>query len=399
MIELHEARDTILAETAPLPAQTVELLDALGLVLAEDVTATDAVPAFDNSAMDGYAVRAADCGDPPVELEVVTTASAGHPAERAVGPGEAARILTGACMVDGADTVVPVERTDGGTRTVVVSECGPLGSHVRRAGDDVVAGATVLRSGLRLGPAAVGVAATVGRADLTVRRRPRVAVVSTGDELVEPGSGPLRRGQIYESNRFVLAALLLEGFGIEAETVALGDDPDEVGAVLTDLGTRSDMVLSSGGVSMGGEYDVVKVALADAGVSFWQVAIKPAKPLAFGHLGTALYFGLPGNPVSSAVSFELFVRPALRRMLGIEPAVPPLVPGTAGEALPRGTGPRIHLMRVTRGADGRVRSTGLQGSHVLSGLAAADALAVLAPGRDEVGVGDPVDLIPLGGAR
>ncbi|MFN8103972.1 MAG: gephyrin-like molybdotransferase Glp [Acidimicrobiia bacterium] len=399
MIGLDEARATILAAVEPTEVVDVDLLGAVGLVLAEDVTATVAVPGFDNAAMDGYAVRAADCAALPASLAVVTTSSAGHPADRAVGVGEAARILTGAVMVDGADTVVPVEHTDGGDKIVEVRRCGAPGDHVRRAGGDLAAGAVVLDAGTRLGPASIGVAATVGRASLPVRRRPSVAVVSTGDELVTPGSGPLGPGQIYESNRFVLAGLLAEGFGIVAETVALGDDPATVRDVLGDLFTRHDVVISSGGVSMGGEYDVVKVVLADSGVDFWQVAIKPAKPLAFGRVGAATVFGLPGNPVSSAVAFELFVRPALRQMLGIEPAVPPLRTGVAGEVLRRRDDAKVHFVRVAAGADGRVRSTGSQSSNVMSALAAADSLAVIPPNRLEIAAGERVDLIPLVGAR
>lgn len=399
MIGLDEARATILAAVEPTEVVDADLLGAVGLVLAEDVTATVAVPGFDNAAMDGYAVRAADCAALPASLAVVTTSSAGHPADRAVGVGEAARILTGAVMVDGADTVVPVEHTDGGDKIVEVRHCGAPGDHVRRAGGDLAAGAVVLDAGTRLGPASIGVAATVGRASLPVRRRPSVAVVSTGDELVTPGSGPLGPGQIYESNRFVLAGLLAEGFGIVAETVALGDDPATVRDVLGDLFTRHDVVISSGGVSMGGEYDVVKVVLADSGVDFWQVAIKPAKPLAFGRVGAATVFGLPGNPVSSAVAFELFVRPALRQMLGIEPAVPPLRTGVAGEVLRRRDDAKVHFVRVAAGADGRVRSTGSQSSNVMSALAAADSLAVIPPNRLEIAAGERVDLIPLVGAR
>lgn len=399
MIGLDEARGRILAAVEPAGVVDTGLVDSFGLVLAEDVIAAGAVPGFDNSAMDGYAVRAADCQGLPVYLKVVATSAAGHPPERGIGPGEAARILTGAVMVEGADTVVPVEDTDSGTTTVEVRRCAPAGTHVRRAGEDIAAGTVVLGAGTRLGAAEVGVAATVGRATLPVRRRPSVAVVSTGDELVEPGKGPLGPGQIYESNRYVLAGLLAESFGIRAETVAIGDDPASVRAVFDDLVARHDVVISSGGVSMGGEFDVVKVVLAGSGVDFWQVAIKPAKPLAFGRVGDTTVFGLPGNPVSSAVSFELFVRPALRRMLGFEPAVEPPVRGVAGESLGRRDDSKFHFVRVLTGADGRVRSAGSQSSNVLSALAAADALAVIPPDRLEVAPGDPVDLIPLGGRR
>ncbi|MBX7161308.1 MAG: molybdopterin molybdotransferase MoeA [Acidimicrobiia bacterium] len=396
MLTLDEARAAILDSVTPTAVVEATLPEAVGLVLAADVVAAGDVPGFDNSAMDGYAVRAADCASPPVSLRVVATSAAGHPAARPVGPGEAARILTGAVLVDGADTVVPVEHTDGGSETVEVRECGPRGTHVRRAGGDVVAGSVVLGAGERLGAAQIGVAASVGCARLQVHRRPRVAVVATGDELVEPGRGPLGPGQIYESNRYVLAGMLAEGFGIEAETIALGDDPAEVEAVFADLCSRHDVVLSSGGVSMGGEFDVVKVVLSGAGVDFWQVAIKPGKPLAFGRVGDATVFGLAGNPVSSVVGFELFVRPALRRMCGVEPAVPPLRTGVAGEAMRRRDDAKVHLLRVATGPDGRVRPTGSQSSNVLSGLAAADALAVLPPERLVVAEGEAVDLLPLG---
>lgn len=399
MISLDEARSRILSTVSTSETVDIALADAVGLVAASDVVSGVAVPPFDNSAMDGYAVRASDCTTLPVELPVVATASAGHPADGTVGPGEAARILTGAVMVAGADTVVPVEHTDGGTDTVRIDRVGPVGANIRRSGEDVSAGTVVIEAGTRLTPAHLGAAATVGCGTLGVHRRPRVAVVSTGDELVQPGGGPLAPGQIFESNRIVLSAILRQDFGLEARNISLPDDAEVVSQTLEELAGSCDLILSSGGVSMGGEFDVVKVALDGFGVEFWQVSIKPAKPLGFGRIGEAVFFGLPGNPVSSIVSFELFVRPALRRMLGIDPAVPPTVRMVAGEPLKRGDDGKVHFARVALGADGRVRSAGGQGSHIMSGLAAADALAVLGPDTLEVAEGEELDAIPLRGVR
>jgi molybdopterin molybdotransferase len=197
----------------------------------------------------------------------------------------------------------------------------------------------------------------------------------------------------------VLSAILRQDFGLEARNISLPDDAEVVSQTLEELAGSCDLILSSGGVSMGGEFDVVKVALDGFGVEFWQVSIKPAKPLGFGRIGEAVFFGLPGNPVSSIVSFELFVRPALRRMLGLDPAVPPTVRMVAGEPLKRGDDGKVHFARVALGADGRVRSAGGQGSHIMSGLAAADALAVLGPDTLEVAEGEELDAIPLRGVR
>ncbi len=397
MIGLEEARRRVLDAVEPLAPEERSLELCLGLAPAEDVVAPRDVPPFDNSAMDGYAVRTVDVSRVPVVLDVVAVSAAGRPAPRGIGPGQAARILTGAVMVEGADAVVAVEETDGGSDRVEIRAVPAPGAHVRRAGEDVSAGGAVLPRGTLLGPAHVGVAASVGRDRILVRRPPRVAVVSTGDELVAPGTPGLEPGQIYESNSFLVQGLVerMLPCGPHVTRRHMPDHAGRIRGVFVELAGSHDVVLSSGGVSMGGEYDVVKSALSDLGVEFWKVAVKPAKPMGFGILDGAMFVGLPGNPVSVGVSFEVFVRPMLRAMMGVAPAVPATVRGTAGEALRRGDDGRTHFVRVRYDTEGCVVSTGSQGSHILSGLAGADALAVLGPDVLEVPAGGSVELMPL----
>lgn len=403
MIAFTEARDRILAAARRMPSVALPLPDCLGLVLAADVSSPCLVPSFDNSAMDGFAVRAKDVSDVPVRLPVVVTSAAGCPAARGIAPGQAARILTGAMMVEGADTVVPVEATvpadvrDGGdVAWVEIRKSQARGANVRRAGEDMAMGDVFLRAGAVLGVGHLGLAASVGLDCLRVVPRPRVAVISTGSELVAPGSGPLRPGQIYDSNSTTVAAALRCRCGVRDISHAhIGDDPDVLASELKAVAMDHDIVITTGGVSMGGEYDVVKEALAGNGVDFWQVAIKPAKPMAFGHIGDAFFFGLPGNPVSALVSVELFVRPFVRALLGIEPAVPPLRHGELGEVLNRPDDGKTHFVRVVRFADGRYRKAGAQGSHQLHSLAAASGLAVLRPGKAHYEPGSMVEVIDL----
>lgn len=395
----HQA--AVLALVAPLPATSVAIADAAGHVLAQDVTSVQALPRWDNSAMDGYAVRAADVvgaqPDAPVTLVVLADLAAGSDAEPEVRPGTAARIMTGAPVPPGADSVVPVEQTDGGTQTVQLRAPAPLGAHVRRAGEDVVAGQVVLTAGTLLGPAQVAAAASVGGAEVVVHRRPRVAVLSTGSELVEPGTA-LRRGQIPDSNSYLLAAAVQAAGCDVVRLGAVPDDGPALRALLDRLDGAVDAIVTSGGVSMGA-YDVVKEVLADdAGMSFVRVAMQPGKPQGLGRLaGGTPVVALPGNPVSAFVSFEVFVRPALLRMRGL-PAEPPSVEAVVvdGWSSPRG---RAQYMPVTvvaapDGSPGvRPAARGGSGSHLVAGLAGAQGLAVVGAAVELVSPGDMVPLM------
>ena len=403
MIPLDDAIAHVLDRVGPLPARTVPLPDAAGLVLAAPVVATELVPPFDNTAMDGFAVRATDLdgatASSPVRLAVVGTAAAGAAPSAGVGPGEAVRIMTGAPMPSGADAVVMVERTalsDDGAVVAVEIEVEP-GNHVRRAGEDVTPGDLLFDAGdeLRAGP--LGVLASVGVREVEVHPRPCVGVVSTGDELVDDGR-PLEPGQIRDSNRLTLLTMLAQaGF----EGVDLGIAPDTESAIesaFVDGVERCDAILSSGGVSMGA-FDYVKVVLDRIGDMRWmQIAIKPAKPFAFGLVGDTPVFGLPGNPVSSMVSFELLARPALRRMAGHRGVHRDRVTAIAGESFGHGDDGKTHFLRVDGRPDEegrwRVVRAGGQGSHQLVAMARSAALAVV-PSGSVVEPGDPVLIIPL----
>jgi molybdenum cofactor synthesis domain-containing protein len=406
VISLEEARTSVLSGCRPGEVVTLPLGDALGLVTAAGAVAGEAVPPFANTAMDGYAVRAADTRGAPVTLQVVGTVAAGDSgADAPVGPGQAARIMTGAPIPPGADAVVMVELTetsDDGA-SVLVREAVPEGNHVRPAGDDVRSGDEVLQPGTTLTPAHLGLLATVGLTRVAVVRRPRVGVVSTGDELVDDGS-PLGPGQIRDSNRLTLRSLVHES-GFEAVDLGLvRDDEAAIEAALRHGVDTCDALVTSGGVSMG-DFDYVKVVLDRIGDMRWmQVAIKPAKPLAFGTVtrdsdGTAVpVFGLPGNPVSSMVSFELFCRPGLRRMAGHrdDDLDRPVVQAVVDEDLRRRPDGKVHFARVACRydlADGtyRVASSGAQGSHQMAAMAAADALAEL-PDGGTVAAGDTVQV-------
>lgn len=372
----------------PLAPTEVPLTEALGLVLAGPVRARDAVPPFANSSMDGYAVRSQDVAGAPARLRVVGQLMAGDdPAGAQVRPGEAVRIMTGAALPEGADAVCMVERTTlDGSGWVVVEEAVAPRANVRPVGDDIAAGQDVFGAGEVVGPAHIGVLASVGAQMVRVTPKPRVGVVSTGDELVEPGA-PLGAGKIRDSNRpALLSALRLDGF----QAVDLGHAPDDEGALARAIelaAEHCDAVLTSGGVSVG-DRDLVKVVLGQLGgqsARWFQVAVRPAKPFAFCVLprGTAI-FGLPGNPVSALVSYELFARPALRRMGGHRLLGRPVLLAKAAEDLQREPDGKLHLLRVllSVGSDGdlEVARSGGQGSHQMLPLARANALALLPDG-------------------
>jgi len=397
---LEDAQAFVLESCPPLPAVEVPRHQAAGLVLAAQVVAAEVVPPFDNTAVDGYAVRAADVADVPVELTVVDEIAAGAAPERAVGPGEAVRIMTGAPMPAGADAVVMVEDSERvGDDRVRLTRSVEVGAAVRRAGDDVRIGDRVFDTGTVVRPSVDAVLASVNAATVVVHRRPRVAVLSTGDELVDDGS-PLRVGQIRESNKTMLAALLAETGVDVVDLGVVADDEAELERVLRDAAAGCDAIVSSGGVSMG-DYDVVKAVLGRiADMTWMQIAIKPAKPFAFGRLDGVPIFGLPGNPVSSLVSFELLARPALRRMMGHRRLTRRSLVAVADVALQRRPDGKVHFLRVTGDFtdDGRfhVRPVSAQGSHQLAATALADAMAVV-PDGDGVPAGSDVAVLLLHG--
>lgn len=407
MTPLSLVRDMVLARCAVKTPVTLSRAEAAGLILAKDVVATEQVPPFANTAVDGYAVQSADVAQAPVVLEVVGELAAGGVPSVAVTQGTAIRIMTGAPIPDGCDAVVMVEDTERvGESQVRISRSVDPGAAVRPAGSDVVVGATVLTAGMRVTPMVEGVLASVNAQHVVVYPRVRVGVLSTGDELVDDGS-PLLPGQIRESNRTMLLRIVNEA---GAEAIDLGiirDDEDVLEQALRDAvgDGNCDALVTSGGVSMG-DYDVVKAVLSRiADMSWVQIAMKPAKPFAFGTLKNSAgvdvpIFGLPGNPVSSLVSFELLARPALRTMMGYgSHAARPRVAAILDEEVRRQADGKVHFDRVhaTWGDDGRVHvvRTGPQGSHQLASTAVANALMAV-PDGNGVAAGDTVTVTFLG---
>ncbi|MEO3765584.1 gephyrin-like molybdotransferase Glp [Streptomyces sp. B8F3] len=432
---VDEHIDDILRQIRPLEPLEMQLLDAQGCVLVEDVAAAVALPPFDNSSMDGYAVRTVDVegasDEFPAVLRVVGDVPAGGGELPHVGAGEAARIMTGAPLPPGTQAVVPVEWTDGGTGrgrvdamrphsespagaggAVRIYEPADTGRYVRTRGSDVLAGDLVLRAGTVLGPTQIGLLAAIGRGTVRVRPRPRVVVLSTGSELVPPGE-QLAPGRIHDSNSYALTAAARDAGAIAYRVGAVADDAETLRATVEDQLIRADALVTSGGVSVGA-YDVVKEALAEldgeagGGVEFRRLAMQPGKPQGFGRIGAdrTPLFALPGNPVSAYISFEMFVRPVIRRLMGVEPVHRPVVRARlAGtEPLTSPAGRRQFLRgwyeheRADGGTDpdaGAVTPVGGSGSHLVAALARANALVVVPEETTEVTPGAPVDVVLL----
>ncbi len=400
MLSVDDYLKDVLAGIRVLAPLELPLSSGFGCVLAEDVAAPWPLPSFDNSSMDGYAVLAEDVAtatkQTPVELTVIDDVPAGFRATETVRQGTAVRIMTGAPMPEGADAVVPVERTDGGTDTVIVTEGVDVGAYVRRAAEDVVAGEVVLHKGTLIGARQMAILAAVGCGLVFVHPRPRVAVISTGSELVEPGL-PLRRGLISDSNSYLLVAACKEA---GADAYRVGPIIDEDAAFLSaveDQLHRCDLILTSGGVSMGA-YDTVKAVLSTLGtVDFMKVAMNPGMPQGHGFVGEeeVPIITLPGNPVSSYVSFENFVRPVIRRMRGLSRLQRPETTAVCSEPMSSPAGKRQFARARFLDSGAVVPSGQGQGSHVLGGLAGADALIVVPEDVTRIEAGESVAVIDL----
>ncbi|KHL18035.1 molybdopterin molybdotransferase [Mumia flava] len=402
MRTVDEHLEALLELVGPLQPYEQPLLESLGLPMVDDVVSPIDLPRFTNSAMDGYAVRASDVQganrDYPVELPVVGEQAAGSSSPTALTSGTAIKIMTGAPMPSGADTVIPVELTDGGEATVAIHQARRAGENVRPAGEDVAAGEVVAEAGKALGPREVGLLASLGFPRLRARPRPRVVVISTGSELREPGAR-LDYDSIYDGNSYMLAACARAAGAISYRVGITSDDPREFADLLGDQLVRADLVVTSGGISKG-SYDVVKAALADLGsVEFCEVAMQPGKPQGFGTVGEdrTPIVTLPGNPVSSYVSFEVFVLPMLRRMMGMLPYRRPMVQATLTEELRSPAGRRQYLrgwFEVSqRGA--RVTPVSGPGSHLVAGLARANCLVVIEEDETALHVGDTARVLVL----
>jgi molybdopterin molybdotransferase len=387
-LPVSQAQKLVLEACGPLAAEEVDVDDALGRVLAEDVRAAGDVPPFRSSAMDGYAVRTGEAGR---RLRIAGESRAGAPAQATLGEGEAFRISTGAALPAGADAVLQQELVELADGEVTLLDAVAAGRNVREPGEDLRAGDTVLARGTRLGPAELGVAINAGRARLECARRPRAAVLATGDELRPPGS-PLAAGQIHDSNLVTLGALAVRDGAERVLSQHVPDDAAATRAALSAALDGADVVLISGGMSVG-PHDHVKGALQELGAEerFWRVALRPGKPTWFGQRGDTLVFGLPGNPVSAMVTFLLFARPALAALQGAAP--PARGRAVLGEPLTPNPN-RDECVRVTL-RDGRAYATGPQGSHVLRSMTLADALAFVPRGSRALEAGDEVELIAI----
>ena len=396
-VEAHLA--DILAATRPLTPARLGLEEAEGGVLAEDATALCPLPSFDNSSMDGYAVHAADVAaaapGAPVTLPVADEIPAGDTRTVTVTPGSSARIMTGALMPAGADAVVPVEWTDGGDKRVAVSRPAPAGHAIRRCGDDVAEGDVIVGAGTLLGPAQLALLAAGGHRTALVRPRPRVEVIATGNELSDPGT-PLVPGQIWESNGYMLAAAARQAGG-RARRHRVKDDPVAVVTALEELSASADLLVTTGGVSMGGEHDVVKAALGGFAIRFRKVAMQPGMPQGFGlvGLGGTPVLTLPGNPVSAYISFLLFVRPAMQALQGLAPAPLPATRARLAGPVRSPEGRRSYLRGVLDTRAGTVIPLTGQGSHQLGALARANALIVVPEQVVRMEEGEPADVVSL----
>lgn len=395
-------QELALAAVSPLEPIELPLLESRGCVLAQDVSAQWPLPSFDNTSMDGYAVRYLDVAEAsvetPVVLSVIDDVPAGYRATESLREGTAIRIMTGAPLPDGADAIVPVEWTDAGTESVTILQSPEIGRFIRRVGEDVHAGEHVLSAGQLLGAREIAILAAAGHSSAVVHPRPRVVVISTGNELVEPGTA-LKHGLIADSNSFMLVSAATAA---GAEAFRAGPVPDDEARLISTLDdqlVRADLVITSGGVSMGA-YDTVKAVLSRLGtVEFVKVAMQPGMPQGFGVIGDERVpiVTLPGNPVSAYVSFEVFVRPLIRRMMGFTEIFRPRVTATVTEGF---TSPaeKTQFARVRLDvAEGRyvVAPVGAQGSHIMGGLARANALAVIPPEVTDVLAGDVVSVIDL----
>jgi molybdopterin molybdotransferase len=393
LLSVDEAQKLVLDRVQPLGAEAVRLEDALGRILSEPATATVDLPPFDSSAMDGFALRAQDT---PSRLPVPLRIAAGSPSPRALEPGEAMGISTGGVVPDGADAVIPLEYVVDRDNTIEISDAIELGANIRPAGGDMRRGDVVVDRGVRLGPAQLAAIAAAGRPEVQVGCRPRAAVLATGSELRAPGE-PLEPGQIYEANTVLLEAQLASS-GAVVERLTTVADTEEAHREALGRGLQADVLVTSGGVSVG-PHDLVRGTLAELGVEevFWGVSVKPGKPISFGVAGRRLVFGLPGNPVSVLVGFELFVRPALLALQGAGDPRPRFERGTLGSALRRNPG-RDELVRarLAAGPEG-VLVDPLPGreSHMIARAAGADALAFVARGDGSLAEGDAVEFLRI----
>jgi molybdopterin molybdotransferase len=403
MMSVEEALERILAAVAPLPSIEVPLPEALGLTLSEEIIAAEDLPPFANSAMDGYALRSEDSRPvegQPARLRVIGTVAAGYVAERPVEAGTAMRIMTGAPVPPGADAVIQVELTrglsePGGSEWVEVLREVPPGNNIRAAGEDIRRGQHVLAAGSEIGPWEIGVLATLGRARVSVVRRPRVAIVSTGDEIIDLDE-PLQPGKIRNSNSYLLEAAVRRAGG-EPHRLGVARDREESLRSIFSQAMQHDLILTSGGVSVG-EFDLVKKIMRQEGaINFWQINMRPGKPLAFGRIGTVPLLGLPGNPVSAAVTFELLGRPLIRKLLGRRQLQRPQIEVVVEDGISERT-PRRHYVRahVSR-RDGRfvARTTGHQGSHITTSLLNANALIIVPEGGTIIRPGETAQAVML----
>jgi molybdopterin molybdotransferase len=398
-LPLSEALDRVLAAVTPVSdSEQLPIRQALGRVLASDIRAMMDVPGHDNSAMDGYALRSADVPSAaPLQLKLIGASFAGRPFDGQVGKGECVRIMTGAPMPEGADTVVMQERVRADAERVQFDALPDRGDHVRSAGEDIKAGDVALSAGTQLHPAHIGVLASIGATEVDVLRRPRVAFFSTGDELCEVGA-PMQPGQIYDSNRYTMFGMLQR---LGMEIVDLGvvrDRPEELEAAFRRAAKGADLIMTSGGVSVGDADYVMEIFERLGKVDFWSIAIKPGRPTVFGKLGDALYFGLPGNPVSAMATFYQLAQPAILKLSGMKPQVPVLIRATSTATIQSKAG-RSEFVRgvVSRDQQGQyaVVKTGHQGSGRLSSMTLANCFIVVPEEADVIEAGAQVDVQPF----